>query len=56
VTFSPGGKTLASGSFDKTIKLWDVATGKEKTNLKGHTRWCLVWHSVRMADARIGVP
>src|SRR5262245_347112 len=36
VAFSPGGKTLASGSLDKTIKLWDVATGREKAVLKGH--------------------
>jgi WD40 repeat protein len=28
VAYSPDGKTLASGSYDKTIKLWDVATGK----------------------------
>src|SRR5262249_11970587 len=30
------GKTLASGSQDTTIKLWDVETGKEKSTLHGH--------------------
>ena len=29
VAFSPDGATLASGSFDDTIKLWDVKTGLE---------------------------
>jgi WD40 repeat protein len=36
VSFSPDGKTLASGSEDKTVKLWDVETGKELKTLKGH--------------------
>ena len=36
--FSSDGKTLASGSEDNTIKLWDVATGKERFTLKGHTQ------------------
>jgi WD40 repeat protein len=29
VAFSPDGKTPASGRLDLTIKLWNVATGKQ---------------------------
>ncbi|MCC5644223.1 ribosome assembly protein 4, partial [Nostoc sp. CHAB 5824] len=37
VVFSPDGKTLASGSEDKTIKLWDISTGKALKTLTGHS-------------------
>ncbi|MCA2683350.1 MAG: hypothetical protein IM504_07275 [Microcystis sp. M038S2] len=36
VSFSPDGKTLATGSEDKTIKLWNVETGEEIGTLSGH--------------------
>jgi Tol biopolymer transport system component len=39
VAFSPDGRLLASRADDGTVKLWEVATGREVRTLRGHTDW-----------------
>ncbi|KAM3067045.1 hypothetical protein ACMFMG_011824 [Clarireedia jacksonii] len=40
VAFSPDGKLVVSGSHDKTVRLWDTATGQQiQPTLEGHMGW-----------------
>ena len=39
VAFSTDGTRIASGSDDKSVRVWDVSTGKQLNVLKGHTEW-----------------
>ncbi|MEM7016662.1 MAG: WD40 repeat domain-containing protein [Pseudomonadota bacterium] len=39
IAFSPDGKLLTTGSFDKTIKIWAVQTGQLLRTLTGHEDW-----------------
>jgi WD40 repeat protein len=37
VCFSPGGKHLATCSWDHTVRVWDAHTGRPLRTLRGHT-------------------
>ena len=39
VAYNPDGQILASGSYDNTIKLWNLTKNKEIRTFKGHSAW-----------------
>ena len=39
VAIAPDGTWLATASGDQSVRLWDVATGRERATLSGHTGW-----------------
>ena len=51
VAFSPDGKTLASGGWDDTVRLWDVQTGKQIRKIDAHK--AMVAHVVFSPDGKV---
>lgn len=48
IAFSADGKTIVSGSIDKTVILWDVRTGQVKQRFTNHKGW--VWSLAFSSD------
>src|SRR5262249_39797996 len=41
IAWSPDGKTIATASFDNSVRLWDAATRKEIKKYEGHSKMVL---------------
>lgn len=51
IEFSRDGKTLVTGNFNGTVKLWDVASGRVLRTLDGHTN--VVYKGVLAPDEKV---
>ena len=49
VAFRPDGQRLLTCGGDRTVRLWDVETGRQRRRVGTHADWCAAWRSRRTA-------
>src|SRR5947209_11181975 len=56
LAFAPDGSRLASSSWDRTVRVWDVESGRCLHTLEGHTErvQCLAWSPDGRREASAG--
>ena len=56
IAFSADGRTLASGSADRTVKLWDVGNGSCIRTCIGHSNavWSVAWYPIPPTPRGLG--
>ncbi len=55
LAFSPDGQQALSGSFDKSVKLWDIGTGKELISMVGDGHAAFVRSVAFSSDGKLGL-
>jgi WD40 repeat protein len=51
--FTPDSKRILSGSYDQTVRMWDVESGKDVCRFFGHTNW--VFGVAVSPDGKLGM-
>jgi WD40 repeat protein len=53
VAISPDGKRVVTGSYDRTVRIWDIKTAQELISFRNHNSWICLDSIAFSADGRL---